>query len=163
MHSPEHEELCLLYDSGELAAPDRSSFERTLADCRDCRVFLASVKACHRLAEGASTGPGRDLDNRVLAGTAGQAMGARPAGPLLRPTTAVAALALAAALALFLVRPAPEARDLEWSGGVDDHFAAAGEELEDIALSLGQGLDASDIDRDLEELESSAGQIKDQG
>ncbi|MBI5884255.1 MAG: hypothetical protein HZB91_14260 [Elusimicrobia bacterium] len=162
MHSPEHEELCLLFEAGELDFGRKADFESTLAGCGECRAFLESLKACHRLCEGARLIPGPELDSRVLAGTPA----AKAAPGLLRTRTVVglsASLVLAAVLAVFLGGPGNQPQDLAWTNGLEDQVAAAGEELEDISKSLGGAADSGDIDDELDALESAAGQMEEQG
>ncbi|MBI4678781.1 MAG: hypothetical protein HY748_14475 [Elusimicrobia bacterium] len=182
MHSPEHEERCLLYEAGELTEAERSAFAGALAACADCRDFLASIEACHRFCDAAGIAPDAALDARTLEGTpcrrhlsdggrgrSGSALDRAPAGeprpprPRVSPRAAVGltlAFSFAAVLAVFLIRPSSEPKDLEWSNGLDEKVAAAGEELEDISWSLGVGADSGDIDRELDDLEGAARQLR---
>jgi hypothetical protein len=161
MHNPEHEELCLLFDSGELDSRRRAEFERTLSVCAECRVFLESLRACGRLCRGAVLTPGPELDARALEGTPAAGAGV-PRPQLLSPWTVTglsASLVLAGALVVFLARPAAPPGDLAWTSGLDEKVAAVGEELEDVSRSV-KGTEGGDIDDDLEALESAAQQMR---
>ncbi|MBI5622968.1 MAG: hypothetical protein HY924_04230 [Elusimicrobia bacterium] len=159
MHSPEHEDLALLFESGELDEAGRADFERTMAGCAECRAFLESVRACHRLSTSARLTPRPELDEAVLESGS-------PRPRLLDPWTVAgvaSSLVLAGALIAFLGRPAPRPADLAWSSGLEERVAAAGEELEAISESLGAETESGDIDDDLDALESAAEIFGEQG
>jgi len=72
MHSPEFEDLCLLYASGELAQADQARFREHRSQCAQCAAFLEAMAFGSRVARAAASSlPERALERvraRVLTG-----------------------------------------------------------------------------------------------
>ncbi|MBI5209040.1 MAG: hypothetical protein HY927_03610 [Elusimicrobia bacterium] len=163
MHSPEHEERCLLYEAGELGAAQAAAFERVLAGCEDCRAFMAGIKESHRLCGAARLSPSLELDERVLARLAPSERDTRAGLPAGRPWRAMGmSLAFAGAAALVLMSrwDFVPGEELEWTGSIETRIAAAQDEMEAVSESVAPGYDA-DIEGDIETLERSADELED--
>jgi hypothetical protein len=145
----EHEDLCVLYHSGELPPHEAARFKTTADNCPDCRVLLEALDAGGRLARLDAIPPPRRLDESVLA-SARKGVREIPFAP--RP----ARLALAfAAAAILLWSPWKTREGMQWADGLDEDVEAVSEDLSAVAESLSYLGDA-EFESELRGLERGA-------
>lgn len=160
MHSLEHEDLCLLYESGELSASERMVFERELATCDSCRLFQRALRRHSTIAKVAVCLPSEALDESII----GQIRADSRPEPVLRSNRRALALACAAALLAFAAADGSR-RSLAWNIGLEREMASVGDDIE--ALSLGMNSDAgespsSDFDAEINDLEKGVESLRHQ-
>lgn len=148
MHK-EHEDLCVLYHSGELPPPEAARFKTTADSCPECRVLLEALEAGARIARLDSFPPPRRLDKRVAV-----AARASVRGSPFSPRPARLAFAFVAA-ALLLWSPWKPREGLRWADGFDEDVEAVSEDIAAVAESLAYLGDA-EFDSELRGLERGA-------
>ncbi|MEK7744154.1 MAG: hypothetical protein AAB578_07165 [Elusimicrobiota bacterium] len=152
MHK-EHEDLCVLYHSGELPPAEAARFKETAGNCPECRDLLEALDAGGRLARLDAFPPPRRLDERVSASARESRRGS-----LFSPRPARLAFAFAAA-ALLLWSPWKPREALQWADGFDEDVEAVSEDIAAVAESLAYLGDA-EFDSELRGLERGASSLE---
>ena len=99
-HAVYEERICALLD-GELSAEDESSLRAHLAECADCRAFLAAMEAVYGLAAKDLPEAPADLAQNVMERVRAEAKAAKKTGKIIRFPYKPLAAAAAAALVLW--------------------------------------------------------------
>lgn len=159
MHNLEHEDRCLLYESGELSPAERKAFEAESEHCPACRLFLEAARRNSQIARAAACLPPEELNNSILR----EIRRNGETAPTAPPNRRVLTFAFAAALVVLIVAGrSRQQKSLQWTNGIEQDFVFMSEDIESLSLGMASRSSESagvEFETEMRDLEAEVEQL----